>query len=437
MKVYLISLGCVRNLVDSEVMIGRLVEAGFKIIQDAGKAEIIIVNTCSFIESAVNESIDTILELAKYKQKGSCRQMIVAGCLPERFRKEIISSLPEVDIFLGTGAFDKIVHAVKGSLNQPCCILPDPDSVGLHNNLKRVSSFAHMAYLKIAEGCNGHCSYCIIPKLRGKQKSRNLKDVVDEARFLISSGIKELILVAQDTTGYGTDLCPPVKFARLLDNISNISDTIWVRILYGHPESIDDAVIKTVAKHHNICSYFDIPIQHASDKILKKMQRDYTFDELRRLFDKIRMIAPEAALRTTAIVGFPGETDNDFYLLMDFIKEYHFEHLGVFIYSDSEDLRSHKLSSHIPENIAKNRYDILMSSQMEISRKNNSRHIGNVFKVLVEDAPEDNLYTGRTFFQAPEVDGITYIKSEKLKPGSFARIRITDALEYDLIGEST
>jgi ribosomal protein S12 methylthiotransferase len=435
MRLYLISLGCAKNLVDSEVMLGRLTKAGWRITQDPQNADTIIVNTCSFIESAVNESIDTILELAKYKGNGSCRRMIVAGCLPERFREAIVESLPEVDVFLGTGAFDKILTAVNGALNEKACLLPDPNLIPYRQQEPRIRSSAYMAYLKIAEGCSRHCTYCIIPKLRGKQRSRRLEDIVAEARELVSSGVKELILIAQDTTHYGMDLHPPVPLYRLLEKISEISDNIWIRILYGHAESIKNSFIRTVAEHRNICAYFDVPIQHASDRILKKMGRNYSSQDLYRLFDKIRSSVPDAALRTSIIVGFPGETDKDYETLLTFINDIRFDNLGVFIYSDAEDLPSHKLPGHVPERVAIDRYDRLMSSQQKISLLNNRKHIGSLYDVLVEKWTDNTHYKGRTFFQAPEVDGMTDIHSEDLQIGSFVNVKIEDASEYDLTGK--
>ncbi len=471
-KLYLVSLGCARNLVDSEVMLGRLANAGWTITQKPDEADVIIINTCSFIEDAANESVDTILELAKLKKNGSCQNLVVVGCLPERYREDIIQALPEVDVFLGTGAFDSIVQAAEKSKikNQKSKILlPDPDSIDLaKQDGPRVHSLSHMAYLKIAEGCSKRCTYCIIPKLRGKQKSRSLENITAEARSLIESGVKELVLIAQDTTNYGIDLSLDLDLARLLRNISDISDNIWVRVLYGHPESISGTIIKTVAERHNICSYYDIPIQHASNSVLKKMGRFHTNDGLKGLFDIIRSQDSEASLRTTVITGFPGETDKDFETLLKFVEDVRFNHLGVFTYSDSEDLPSHRLSNHVSKSVAKKRYNQLMSRQMEISLENNSKYIGKTVKVLVEESPEPNLLTGRTSFQAAEVDGITYIRSSGQAavgsgqaaagsgqaaagsgqaaagsgqaaggnlPGDFADVRITDALEYDLIGE--
>jgi ribosomal protein S12 methylthiotransferase len=448
MKLYLESLGCARNQVDSEIMIGRLKRAGWVLTDDPEVAETIVVNTCSFIESAVEESIDTILELAELKKEGSCKRLVVAGCLPERYREEILGSLPEVDIFLGTGAFDQIVKAVQDPKFTRQCLLPDPDmNVLQKNDSPRDLLLSHSAYLKIAEGCSKSCTYCIIPKLRGRQKSRPLEDIVSEARQLISRGVKELVLVAQDTTAYGRDLPKRANLSRLMEDLAGLvtekSQDVsapWLRVLYGHPESIGDAFIKTVAANSSICSYFDIPIQHVSTPVLKRMGRQYTRDDLHRLFDRIRKLVPDAALRTTLIVGFPGETDKDFETLVDFAEDVRFDHLGVFVYSDSDDLPSHRLAEHVPENVATDRYHQLMSAQADISALNNQKYIGNIVKVLVEESLDSNLFCGRTIFQAPEVDGVSYINTGQspfhLKIGSIADMRVTDAMEYDLMGES-
>jgi ribosomal protein S12 methylthiotransferase len=437
MKLYLASLGCAKNLVDSEIMLGRLIQAGWHITQDPQNADTIIVNTCSFIESAINESIDTILELAKYKTQGTCQRLIITGCLPERFREEMVETLPEVDMFLGTGAFDKIVSAANDNLNIGRCYLPDPNVApyGQQEPL-RIRSSSYMAYLKIAEGCSRHCTYCIIPKLRGKQRSRRMEDIVSEAGELISSGVKELILIAQDTTHYGADLHPSVPLYRLLEKLSELSDNIWIRMLYGHVESIEDSFIRTVAEHRNICSYFDIPIQHAGNRILKKMGRNYSVEDLYQLFNNIRSAVPDAAFRTSVIVGFPGETDKDFATLSTFIQDICFDNLGVFVYSDAEDLPSHKLPDRIPRNIAMDRYHRLMAVQQKISLLNNQKHIGKTYDVLVEESVNNGIYKGRTFFQAPEVDGITDIHSMNLPIGSFVQVEIEETSEYDLKGKA-
>ncbi|MCF8067657.1 MAG: 30S ribosomal protein S12 methylthiotransferase RimO [Desulfobacterales bacterium] len=437
MNIHLVSLGCARNLVDSENMLGRLRCAGWRICDDPEDADVIVVNTCSFVEDAVNESIDTILELSEFRQSGPCKRLIVAGCLPERYRDDILESLPEVDQFLGTGAYDQIVQAAEGTLTQSGCVLPDPDLIDLVNwNYDRVLSTAHMAYLKIAEGCDKHCTYCIIPKLRGHHKSRPTKNIVDEARELIKYGTRELIMVAQDTTAYGHDLFPPAGLGSLVSEIAGIDENVWIRTLYGHPESIDDAFLETVAARPNICSYFDIPIQHTDSGLLKLMGRHYSRDDLYRLYEKIKSTVPDAALRTTVIVGFPGETDKAFEDLIRFIQDVRFDHLGGFIYSDADDLPSHDLKNHVPVKIAQKRYDELMKVQLEISSENMRRYIGNVYDVLIDEKPDDDHFLGRTAFQAPEIDGCVFVRSENIGVGRFTRVKITDALEYDLVGET-
>ncbi len=435
MKLHLVSLGCARNSIDSDRMLGRLSKAGWLVEDEPDEADVIIVNTCSFIESAVNESVDTILALAEFKKKGTCKKLIVAGCLPERFRERIIETLPEVDCFIGTGGFDEIVKAVEKSIGLPKCYLPDPTNSKIQGDDTTVRlTSSHSAYLKVGEGCDRHCTYCIIPKLRGKQRSRPLNDIVMEAKFLIASGVKELVLVAQDTTSYGNDFSSKGTIAYLLEEIAKLSEDIWIRILYGHPESVDDSFIKTVGSHKNICSYFDIPIQHTSQSVLKKMGRAYRKEDLYRLFEKIRSEVPDASLRTTLITGFPGEKEIDFIELLTFIEDIQFEHLGVFIYSDFEDLPSHRLPDHVTRKTAESRYDTLMSRQKAISLKNNQKMIGRKMEVLVEEKIEEGIFLGRTKYQSPDVDGVTYIHAKGLNEGSFVEIQITDALEYDLIG---
>jgi len=441
LKLHITNLGCAKNLVDTELMLGKLLKSGFVLTEHPGEADTIIINTCSFIESAINESIDTILELAEFKQTGKCKKLIAAGCLPERFREKITEALPEVDIFLGTGAFDKILEAIAGSLAPGSCHLPRPDLLPLQNwDDSRYLSTSHMAYIKIAEGCDKKCTYCIIPKLRGKQKSRSITDILAEADRLISAGVKEILLVAQETTDYGRDLTSCDNIAKLLEELSKISDDIWIRVLYSHPESINETLINTIARHDNICSYYDIPIQHASNAVLKRMGRQYTRDDLYKLFESIRLIDPQAALRTTVMTGFPGETDRDFQELLSFIQEIRFTNLGAFIYSDSEDISSHRLPDHINKEKSKKRYDRLMSSQAEISLENNRMHIDKIYKILLEEELTGDNFKGRTFFQAPEVDGITYVNSN-ISAGDhhaedFAMVRITGANEYDLTGEA-
>jgi ribosomal protein S12 methylthiotransferase len=441
MKLHLISLGCAKNQVDSEAMLGRLRQAGWTLTDDPEEAHTIVVNTCSFIEAAAQESLDVILELAEYKKTGACRRLVVAGCLPERYREDIVQTMPEVDLFLGTGAFDQIVDAVGDAGRTHEAILPDPDrAFDQGHDCQRVLSTPHMAYLKVAEGCSRSCSYCIIPKLRGRHKSRLLEDVMAEAHDLVASGVKELILVAQDTTGYGADLVPPQSLGRLVECLAGTcAHKPWIRVLYGHPESIDDDFIRAVAGHPNACSYFDLPIQHASDRVLKRMGRRTTCESLRALFRRIRGLVPDAVLRTTAIVGFPGETDKDFDELVRFAEDIRFDHLGAFIYSDADDIPSHRLRGHVPKAVAQDRYDQLMSVQMDIAAEINQGRIEKIYPVLIEENLGNHLYAGRTYFQAPEVDGVTYVNAapsgHALAIGQFVRARINDAMEYDLMGE--
>lgn len=437
--IYLENLGCVRNLVDSEIMLGRLTKARCTLIDDPSKAAVIIVNTCSFILNAIDESIDTILELARFKQEGNCRRLIVTGCLPERFGRDIVESLPEVDVFLGTGDYDRIVDAVEGRLDRSQSVFSDPNARVFPADLPpRVLSAAHTAYLKVAEGCDRHCSYCIIPKLRGRQRSRPPQAIIAEARSLIDTGVKEIILVAENTTDYGRDLMPPVHLSDVMKPVARLSPDVWLRVLYGHPESIDKTFIRTVAESGNICPYFDLPIQHASDKVLKQMGRNYTREDLYCLFATIRRILPGAVLRTTFIVGFPGETEQDFDTLTDFIEDIRFDHLGVFPYSDSEDLASHRLTEQVPEPLAEARQDRLMALQAVISKEKNELYVGKTLPVLIEEAPETGLYLGRTRFQAPEVDGMTFVyASQAVAIGDIVDVTITDAFEYDLAGDMT
>ena len=437
---YIESLGCARNQVDSENMAGQLQAGGWTLIREPAEADVIVVNTCSFVEAAINESIDTILELARHKKEGRCRRLVVAGCLPERFREAIVDALPEVDQFLGTGAFSHIADAVGGERESGKCLLPDPDRIPMDPGTLRQREQTHSAYLKIAEGCSRHCTYCIIPRLRGHQKSRPMDQILDEARQLIADGAKELNLVAQDTTGYGQDRPDSPGFDTLLARLAESAGDTWIRFLYGHPESITDGMIATVAAHDNLCPYFDLPAQHAAAGVLKKMGRHYDRQRLVDLFVRIRATVPNAVLRTTLIVGFPGETEADFQELMDFVDAVQFDHLGVFTYSDSDDLPSHRLPDHVAPKVAQMRYDELMARQMEISADRLASKIGDTMEVLIENLAEPHLFEGRSMIQAPEVDGLSF---GKMQPDSFrvaveqtTPVRIAETMEYDLIGDA-
>ncbi|MCG6892482.1 MAG: 30S ribosomal protein S12 methylthiotransferase RimO [Desulfobacteraceae bacterium] len=436
MKVHLVSLGCARNLVDSEGMLGRLKRAGWAVTDEPAEAEAIVVNTCSFIESAADESIDTILEAARYKREGRCRCLVVAGCLPQRYGERIREALPEVDGFLGTGAFDEIAQCLADCGRSAPCRLPDPDRTPLHSaDAPRESLPGNAVYLKIAEGCSRRCTYCIIPRLRGNQRSRPVDDIVAEASRLAEAGARELNLVAQDATAWGRDLNPPSRLSRLLEALAEALPSVWVRVLYGHPESIDEETIGMVGRYDNICSYFDVPVQHASSRILRAMGRRGDAETLTHLFERIRSLVPEAALRTTVIVGFPGETDSDFRELERFVDRVRFDHLGAFIYSDAEDLPSHRLGGHVSQKAARKRYDRIMTLQRSISTENNRRHLGRRYPVLLEEVVEEGLLVGRTPFQAPDVDGVTYVTGKALEVGSCVTVTISDATEYDLSGE--
>ena len=442
MQVHLINLGCARNQVDSEIMSGRLQQAGHAMTDDPEQAEVIVINTCCFIEDAANESIDTILAAAKYKETGRCRRLIVAGCLPERYREAVQEALPEADFFLGTGAYDRIVATVDNAIPRSAkCLLPHPDALAPQTrDTPRSLSRGPMAYLKITEGCDRHCTFCIIPRLRGRQKSRPLADIISEAQLLAAAGIKELVLVGQETTRYGYDRKNDGHtLAHLLQKLSAIDPDIWIRFMYGHPESLSAPILETVASHPNLCSYFDIPIQHVNPEILRRMGRPSDLSHIESLVKRIRTMMPEAALRTTVIVGFPGETEAHFDQLRQFVEAVPFDHLGVFTYSDAEDLASHRLEGHVPAEIAQKRRDMLMERQQQVSTTLNQKYLGGVYDVLIEEAPEPGVFIGRTMYQAPEVDGLTYLHARTNEPpmtvGQFVRTRMIDTLEYDLVGE--
>lgn len=439
MIIFLETLGCSRNQVDSEIMLGKLVTAGHKVTDDPSRAQVIIVNTCGFISTASDEAVDVILEMAAFKETGVCKRLIATGCLAQRYKDDdLVSTLPEVDAFLGTAACDRIVEAVENKDIHPLSLFPDPNKRPFQDlSDQRQLTTNHFAYIKVSEGCNRKCTYCIIPKLRGSQRSRPMADICREAQGLVARGVKEIILTAENTTDYGQDLQEGTGFDQVLTSLADTleKDPVWIRFLYTHPETLTEPVISAVKNYKNICSYYDVPIQHASSDILKKMGRPYTCEELYDLFNTIRKIDPEAALRTTLIVGFPGETQKDFDMLMTFIKEIRFDQLGVFTYSDSEDLKSHLLKGHVPQEVAEKRHDMIMAAQAKISESINAKYVDKVLEVLVEENPETGVYIGRTMFQAPEVDGVTFIYADTLEIGTFVKVRITEAFEYDISGE--
>ncbi|MFN2436895.1 MAG: 30S ribosomal protein S12 methylthiotransferase RimO [Desulfotignum sp.] len=442
MIVYVETLGCSRNQVDSEVMLGKLLAAGHTQTDDPARAQVIVVNTCSFISSAADEAVDTILEMGAYKQSGACRRLIVTGCLAQRYKDDpdLTKSLPEVDAFLGTGACGQIVAVVADKTVSPVTLFPDPNARAFADlSVDRALSGTPYGFVKVSEGCNRHCTYCIIPALRGRQRSRPLDDICTDALALVKKGVKEIILTAENTTDYGRDLPDGPGFAKVLETLSRqiaaVNPAVWIRMLYTHPESLTRQIVSTVTAHDNICAYYDVPIQHADTTMLRRMGRPYSKELLTDLFAMIRETDPDAALRTTVITGFPGETDEMFNTLLDFVREIRFDHLGVFMYSDADDLPSHGLKDHVSGDVARVRHDTLMSAQADISAQINQTHVGKTYTVLLEENPEPGLFTGRTMFQAPEVDGVTFVYSQRLAIGSMVQVRITDGYEYDIVGE--
>ncbi|MGL4913292.1 MAG: 30S ribosomal protein S12 methylthiotransferase RimO [Romboutsia sp.] len=437
LKIALESLGCSKNLVDAEIMMGILNKKGYKLVGEFSEADVIIVNTCGFIESAKQESIDTILDLSEYKTKGNLKILIVTGCLAQRYAEELKSEIPEIDAIVGTGSYQNIDEILNGLKEEKHIISLNDIEFAYNEELPRyISTPSHMAYLKIGEGCDNRCTYCIIPKLRGNYRSRKIEDIVREAKDLASRGVKEVVVIAQDTTKYGCDLYGKEMLPELLEELTNIEGLKWIRVMYSYPESITEELVKVIKKHDNICNYFDMPIQHASNRILKLMNRRTTQEDIFSKIEMIRKHIPDATIRTTIIVGFPGETEEDFRQVVEFAKKAKFDRLGAFAYSREEDTPADKLPNHLEEEVKNERKDTLMLVQQEISQELNSAKVGNVYEVLVEEQIEDKVYIGRTQGDAEEIDSIVYVKSEKkLNVGDFVIVKINSALEYDLMGD--
>ena len=437
MKILFISLGCDKNLADSEEMLGLLTAGGHEITDDETQADAIVINTCCFIKDAKEESVETILEMAEYKKTGSCHALIVTGCMAQRYQKEIIEEVPEVDAVLGTTSYGDIVkaleEAVAGNHFEEFCdidYLPDTGS-------KRVlTTGGHFGYLKIAEGCDKHCTYCIIPKLRGKFRSVPIERLIAQAEDMAEQGVKELILVAQETTVYGKDLYGKKSLHILLKKLCEIRGIRWIRILYCYPEEIYDELIETIRDEKKICHYLDIPIQHASDHLLKRMGRRTSKQELIDTVGKLREEIPDIVLRTTLITGFPGETEEDHEELKEFVDEMEFDRLGVFTYSPEENTPAAEMADQVPEEVKEERRDELMELQQEISYDRGQDRIGQELLVMIEGkVADESAYIGRTYGDAPKVDGYIFVQTgELLMTGDFAKVRVTGALEYDLIG---
>ena len=438
MKVLFISLGCDKNLVDSEEMLGLLTSAGYSITDDETEADIIVVNTCCFIHDAKEESIQSILEMGRYRLEGSCKALVVTGCLAERYRDEILTEIPEVDAVLGTASYGEIVEAIQKVLEgskyeeyRELTYLPDVKADRI------ITTGGHYSYLKIAEGCNKHCTYCIIPKIRGNYRSVPMEKLINQASYLAKQGVKELILVAQETTIYGTDLYGKKSLHILLKELCKIPGILWIRVLYCYPEEIYPELIQTMKEEKKICHYLDLPIQHASDGILKRMGRRTSKQQLVDIVTTLRNEIPDIVLRTTLITGFPGETQEQHEELMEFVDEMEFDRLGVFTYSPEEDTPAANMPDQIDEEVKLDRQAEIMELQQDISMDKGQNRIGETLWVMIEGkVADENAYVGRTYADAPGIDGYVFVNTaEELMSGDFAQVRITGAMEYDLIGE--
>jgi ribosomal protein S12 methylthiotransferase len=436
--VSLVSLGCPKNLVDAEVMLGHLPTDRFQIVTDEAQAEIIIVNTCAFIREAKEESVDTILEVADQKNTGRCRLLVVSGCLSQRYQEELAGELPEVDLFVGTADAPRIVELLDQGLagTGPRRAIGRPDFLYDHTTPRALSSPFYTAYVKIAEGCANHCSYCVIPSIRGTLRSRSPSSVVAEVENLVAGGVKEINLIAQDVTAFGADRDDGANLVGLLEQLVKIDGLHWLRLLYAYPDGISDALLELMAREPKICRYLDVPIQHIDDQMLLAMNRRVDGAGLRALIEKIRNYLPDVTLRTSLIVGFPGETDDQFRRLLAFVEEGHFERLGVFRYSREEGTPAAALADQVPERVQLARYRRLMKAQSRVSFRKNRALVGRIEAVLVEGVSEESelLLKGRSVRQAPDVDGLVYINAGQANVGDIVQLRITDSSEYDLVG---
>lgn len=439
MKLLCISLGCDKNLVDTEMMLGLLNRDGYTFTDDEYEADVIVINTCCFIGDAKEESVNTILEMAQRKIDGNCKALIVTGCLAQRYKQEIIDEIPEVDGILGTSTYDEISNVLKKALGGEGSVscFHELDLLPQTETDRILTTGGHYAFLKIAEGCDKHCTYCIIPTLRGNYRSVPMENLIKEAEKLADKGVKELILVAQETTLYGVDLYGKKSLPELLKKLCRISGIQWIRIQYCYPEEITDELIEVMKEESKICRYLDMPIQHASDRILKRMGRRTSKEQLKDIINKLRSEIPDIALRTTLISGFPGETEEDHEELMEFVDEMEFERLGVFAYSAEEDTPAAEFPDQVPQEIKEDRRDAIMELQQEISLDLSQSMVGKTLEVMIEGkVADENAYVARTYMDGPGVDGMIFVQTgEELMSGDFAKIRVTGAMEYDLIGE--
>ena len=441
-KISFVSLGCDKNLIDSEIMLGLIDEKGYIITPNDSEADVIIINSCGFILDANQEAIDKVLEMADYKANGNCKALIVTGCMAQRYKDEIFESLPEVDAVVGTGDFENVGAVIDRLLNgeKKVQLVTDINYILNENNSykRMVTTTGGFSYLKIAEGCDNRCTYCTIPSLRGKYRSRNIESLVKEAEILADKGVRELILIAQDTSLYGKDLYGEQKLHVLLQEISKIEDIKWIRILYCYPENVYDELIDEMASNPKVLHYLDMPVQHTNDRILKLMGRRSTGDKIKDTVNRLRAKMPDMCIRTTLITGFPTETQEEFESVIDFMKEVKFDRLGVFTYSPEEGTPACRMDGQIDEEIKAQRKESIMEAQMEISAELGQKFVGKTLEVIVEGKieDEDDLYCGRSFRDCYEIDGFVFFKSsEELIAGDFYNIKITSAGDYDLIGE--
>lgn len=441
-KISFVSLGCDKNLIDSEIMLGLIDEKGYIITPNDSEADVIIINSCGFILDANQEAIDKVLEMADYKANGNCKALIVTGCMAQRYKDEIFESLPEVDAVVGTGDFENIGAVIDRLLNgeKKVQLVTDINHLLNENNSykRMVTTTGGFSYLKIAEGCDNRCTYCTIPSLRGKYRSRNIESLVKEAQILADKGVRELILIAQDTSLYGKDLYGEQKLHVLLQEISKIEDIKWIRILYCYPENVYDELIDEMASNPKVLHYLDMPVQHTNDRILKLMGRRSTGDKIKDTVNRLRAKMPDMCIRTTLITGFPTETQEEFESVIDFMKEVKFDRLGVFTYSPEEGTPACRMDGQIDEEIKAQRKESIMEAQMEISAELGQKFVGKTLEVIVEGKieDEDDLYCGRSFRDCYEIDGFVFFKSsEELIAGDFYNIKITSSGDYDLIGE--
>lgn len=434
-KVSIVTLGCSKNEIDSELMMGILKNKKYMTSNSLDDAEVIVVNTCGFIKAAKEESIETIWEMTRYKREGSCKYLILAGCLAERYSKELLEEIDEVDGIIGTGNIkdiDKIIKQLEKGKNK--IVLTDNIDEAYIEEIPR-QSFRPTEYVKISEGCDNHCTYCIIPKLRGKHRSRKMEDIIKEVEYLANNGVREVILIGQNTTDYGMDLYGEYKLSELLDNLNGIEKLKWIRLFYLYPDNISPNLIFSIKNNEKVVKYLDIPLQHVNNKILKRMSRKTSKEVIKNLLTTLRDEIPNLILRTTFIVGFPGEREDDFIELFKFIKDMKFDRLGIFTYSREEGTPASKFSNQVDERIKEYRRDKIMELQQNISYSLNQK-VGKVYEAIIDEIYEDGIYIGRTYMDSPDIDGILYIKSNvPFEIGQFVNVLITDSLEYDLIGE--